>query len=125
MKPKITDEQYFDYFKVISSPDDPYYAADSNVIDFGEEKNSLCILFQELNSEITTDEINKAIDQLKLNKAAGLDLMLNEFIIYGKNQLLPLLLRLFNVMFLKGYFPESWSEGLILPLHNKGSVHSV
>ena len=85
----------------------------------------MCILFQELDSEITTDEINKAIDQLKLNKAAGLDLILNEFIIYGKNQLLPLLLRLFNVMFSKGYFPESWSEGLILPLHKKGSVDSV
>ena len=124
VKPKITDEQYFDYFKVISSPDNTYHAADSDVIDFVEEKNSLCILFQELDSEIT-DEINKAIDQLKLNKAAGLDLILNEFIIYGKNQLLPLLLRLFNVMFLKGYFPESWSEGLILPLHKKGSVYSV
>ena len=60
-----------------------------------------------------------------LNKAAGLDLKLNEFIIYGKNQLLPLLLRLFNVMFLKGYFQESWSEGLILPLHKKRSVDSV
>ena len=105
VKPIITDEQYFDYFKVISSPDDPYYAADSDVIDFVEEKNSLCILFQELDSEITTDEINKAIDQLKLNKAAGPHLILNEFKIYGKNQLLSLLLRLFNVMFLKGYFP--------------------
>ena len=29
------------------------------------------------------------------------------------------------MMFLKGYFPESWSEGLILPLHKKGSVDSV
>ena len=61
----------------------------------------------------------------QISKAAGLDLILNKFIIYGKNQLLPLLLRLFNVMFLKGYFPESWSEGLILPLNNKGSVGSV
>ena len=52
---------------------------------------------------MTTDKINKAINQLKLNKAAGL-----EFIIYGKNQLLPLLLRLFNVMFLKGYCQETW-----------------
>ena len=124
-KVKITDEQYYEYFKVINSPDNPYYAADSDVIDFVEEKNALCILFQELDSEITTDEINKAIDQLKLDKAAGLDLILNEFIIYGKNQLLLLLLRLFNVMFLKWYFPESWSEGLILPLHKKESVDSV
>ena len=85
-----------------------------------KRKKSLCILLQELGSEITTDEINKAIDQLKLNKAAGLDLILNEFIIYGKNPLLPLLLRLLNVMFLKGYFPESWSEGLILPLQPLG-----
>ena len=108
-----------------NSPDDIYYAADSDVIDFVEENNSLCILFQELNSKITTDEINKAIDQLKLNKAAGLDLTLNEFIIYGNNQLLLLLLRLFNVMFLKGYFTECWSEGLILPLHKKGYVDSV
>ena len=46
VKPKITDEQYYDYFEVISPPDDPYYAADSDVIDFVENK-TLCDLFRE------------------------------------------------------------------------------
>ena len=63
VKPKITDKHYYDYFKVISSPNDTFYAAYSDVIDFVEGKNSLCNIFQGLDSEITTDEINKAIDQ--------------------------------------------------------------
>ena len=58
--------------EVISSPDYPCYAADSDVVDFVEEKSSLFILFEDLDSEITTDEINKAVHQLKLNKTADL-----------------------------------------------------
>ena len=32
--------------------------------------------------------------------------------------------KLFNVLFDKGYFPSSWAEGHIIPIHKKGSVDS-
>ena len=32
---------------------------------------------------------------------------------------------MFNNTFKLGYFPESWSEGLGVPLHKKGSLNDV
>ena len=39
--------------------------------------------------------------------------------------LIPYLQSLFNVTFKTGYFPETWSEGYIVPLHKKGSVNNT
>ena len=29
------------------------------------------------------------------------------------------------MLFERGYFPEEWPEGYIIPLHKKGSIHDV
>jgi len=60
---------------------------------------------------------------LKTNKSSGPHLPLNEFFIHGKNTLLPYLCTLFNKVFNSGYFPQSWSESFVIPLHKKGSVN--
>ena len=39
--------------------------------------------------------------------------------------LAPVLCRLFNKILHAGYFPESWSKGVIVPLHKSGSIHEV
>ena len=44
---------------------------------------------------------------------------------YGIDILIDYLGRLFNVVFNKGYFPEKWTEGFILPLHKKGDINQV
>ena len=69
--------------------------------------------------------LKSALKQLKQNKTAGLDLLLNEFFIYGKITLIPILTKLFNNIFSCIYFPSTWSDGLILPLHKKGTVDNV
>jgi len=71
------------------------------------------------------DELLKATKQLNNNKSGGPDMYINEFFIHGKNVILPNLLVLFNKIFELGYFPDSWSEGYIVPLHKKGSVNEV
>lgn len=38
---------------------------------------------------------------------------------------LPVLLKLFNTMLQIGYFPESWAQGVIIPLHKKGDINNV
>ena len=60
-----------------------------------------------------------------LGKAGGPDFVLNEFFKYGIDILIAYLGRLFNVVFNKGYFPEKWTEGFILPLHKKGNINQV
>jgi len=49
----------------------------------------------------------------------------HELFIHGKNVFMPHLLLLFNKIFDKGYFPESWSDGFIILLHKKGTINDV
>ena len=89
------------------------------------ENNEFDIMFQELNMPFTHEELIKSIKQLKNNKAGGPDMHLNEFFIHGKDILVPYLVTLFNKIFELGYFPETWSDGFIVPLHKKGSLNDV
>ena len=75
--------------------------------------------------EITTREYHKAIAQLKLHRSGGPDGLLNEFFIYGENQLAPYLLKLFNKILDIGYFPEKLTECYIVSVHKKGSLSDV
>ena len=98
------------------------------------------VMFHELDSDVSLEEINKRIKLLKLIKSAGPDNYLtgpdnyltgpdnyltgpdnylNEYFIHGNTVLIPYLQSLFNVIFKTSYFPETWSEGYIVPLHKK------
>ena len=88
-------------------------------------RGELDVMFDELNLPLTRDEILKAIKQLKTNKSAGPDKLINEFYVHGSHVLLPYIDTLFNTIFSHGYFPKDWSMGDIIPLHKKGSINSV
>lgn len=42
---------------------------------------------------------------------------------YGQLYLMPLIHKLFNLVFPNGIYPKSWSIGYITPLHQSGSVY--
>lgn len=115
------------YFKAINDPADPFFQPDEEILYFYERyvQDELNIMFSELNVEISRFEVERAVQQLKLGRSGGPDLFINEFIYYGKNALLNTLFYMFNNIFKTGYFPESWSDGLIVPLHKKGSLNDV
>ena len=115
------------YFSAVNNPADRFYNPDEDVLYFNEryESNEFSIMFAELNLPLVLQEILKAISQLRTNKSAGPDKLLNEFFINGKEVLSTTLLILFNKLFEMGYFPEEWSEGYIIPLHKKGSINEV
>ena len=83
------------------------------------------LMFDELNCAVTSDEIKSAIKQLKNGRSGGPDKFLNEFFIHGNSELLMFLQTLFNKILDLEYFPESWSEGFIVPLHKKGPLDNV
>ena len=74
-----------------------------------------------LNSEISIDDINGAIKQLRPGKSPGLDQVLGEMLKCSRSLMLPCLHRLFNAIFNQGNFPALWSQSLIVPIHKKGS----
>ena len=88
-------------------------------LDFFKKDTKIQVMFSELDIEITRDEILKSIKQLINAKSGGPDQLLNEFILHGQHVFLPYLHTLFNKLLNTGYFPSSWAEGYIVPLHEK------
>lgn len=70
--------------------------------------------------KITEIEVIQAIKKLKRNKAAGLDNILNEMIIYSQSFIIKLLTKLFNEILLTGNYPTLWKESYIIPLFKAG-----
>jgi len=120
--PKIKPDAFANYFNAINNPEDRFYQADDDIIDFNERylDSEIQIMFEELDAEIHESEILKAIKELKTNSSGGPDLLLNEFFIHGKGTLLPYLKCLFNTCLNNGYFPSSWSDGYIVPIPKPG-----
>ena len=72
--------------------------------------------FCELDYKITSSEIMKAISKLKLGKAVGLDSLPNEIIKNGGTILVPILQKLFNLVFTSGIYPSKWSSAYLCPI---------
>ena len=77
----------------------------------------------ELNENISMNEIELAVNELSNGKATGLDGLSNEIIKNSKLIVVPYLYKLFNKMLEHKFFPELWSQALIVPIHKKGSAH--
>ena len=126
-KPNIQLSTFERYFKAVNSPVSQFYVPDDDIVLMNDRyiRGELDVMFDELNLPLTRDEILKAIKQLKNNKSAGPDKLINEFYVHGSHVLLPYIDTLFNTIFSHGYFPKEWSMGDIIPLHKKGSINNV
>ena len=64
------------------------------------------------------------VANLKNKKACGKDKILNEYICATYNKLKPMYISLFNRVLEEGIVPESWLNGMILPIYkNKGETN--
>ena len=82
-------------------------------------------VYSELDRNITEEEIVLAVKSLKRGKAYGADNLLNEYFIETIDVLSGQLCKLFNKIIDTGFYPVSWSLGIIVPLHKKGDVNDV
>ena len=73
-----------------------------------------------LNRIITENEIQPCVNRFKNSKAPGPDNILNEYTKISADILMPIYLKVFNLIFSTGLFPDTWSQGLIIPIHKKG-----
>ena len=62
-----------------------------------------------LNEPFEDQDIFKAIKQLKNNKAAGHNQILNEFLKNSLSTFIPIYTRLFNLLLVSGQVPDDWS----------------
>ena len=75
-----------------------------------------------MNAHFTDKEILNCIIKLKNNKAHGPDYIINEYIKVSKDLLIPIYVKLFNMVLDSGIIPAKWLIGIINPIYtNKGS----
>ena len=70
------------YFKSVNNSNSKFYIADEDILLNNDRyiRGEIDVMFEELNLPITQREISKSIKQLKNNKSAGPDRLLNEFL---------------------------------------------
>lgn len=71
-------------------------------------------------SPVTEAEIADSIGKLKNNKSPGVDGYSGEFYKTYKNELIPVLCRVYNYTLDEGDPPKSWSEAIITVIHKEG-----
>ena len=94
-------QDLYEYFKNINEHED------NPAHELNNDTDSFTHLNEEINKHITEDEIIKAIHSLKLNKSPGADDILNEHLKSSKHVMLPVYVKLFNLIFDTGIVPES------------------
>ena len=72
-----------------------------------------------LDTDITASEILAAVKKLKNNKACGSDRIYNEYIKSSVNILLPVYVKLFNMIYENGIIPIDWTIGIIKPIYKQ------
>ena len=82
-------------------------------------------IFDELDQPISILEVKFAIHSLKRNKAYAGDQLINEYFIETCDILSSHLVDVFNSILDAGYFPDSWSEGFIVPILKKNDPKNV
>lgn len=120
-QPNIDFGKLLDFFKKLNSSE----INSQDAVNIPEiDRNRINDLNENLNSEISKEEILKCVKSLKNDKACADDFIINEYIKSTCNQLLDIYVKLFNIIFKCGLIPESWILGTIKPFYkNKGNKY--
>ena len=107
-----------EHFKNISTVND----INDHVTTFRDVENDSTN--EDINVQFTLNEIKFIVKKLKSGKACGIDHVRNEFLKNCSDQLLCIVVKLFNVILNTGIIPDVWCIGMILPLYkDKGDIN--
>ena len=68
--PDIPVSSFEEYFKAVNNSEDPFFQVDEDSVHFNI-RDEFQVMFHELDTDVSLEEINKGIKQLKLSKSAG------------------------------------------------------
>lgn len=124
--PNIVANLFNNYF--VSAPqsvaneiqNDPEY--DPNAFRKFLPTPQLCSMYMNLTTEI---EISKIIERSKNGKAPGWDGIRNEHLKLAKEQVLPAITHVFNLIVAEGTFPETFKKAQVVPIFKNDNPYSV
>ena len=118
----ISTMQWFEYFSNLFQVE-----AIHSVQDISTELNTteLDIHDRDIEEEITENEVRAAVGNMKNGKAQGVDGITPEMVKAGGEKVIQILKDIFNNIFFKGLYPDSWSKAIIVPIYKKGNKNLV
>ena len=122
---EITMSDFYKYFSELSGDILQNKNEKSEEFSTQHNFNDLNCSYGELDRMITVSEILEAVKNLKRDKSAGSDFLLNEYFIESIDILSSHICDIFNAILDSGFFPEKWTEGVIVPLHKKGDKNDA
>ncbi len=122
---KILLEDFRDHFSSIA--DDLHSAnnIDADTFCHSHDFHNIDCNLTELDVPITEKEVRSAISKLKKYKSCGYDSLLNKYFMESVDILSLHMCDIFNAVLDSGYFPDVWSNGVIIPLFKKGNKEDV
>ena len=116
----INNRNWVSYFQSLFSSEDNQADIDQNHPLQNITQNNDA---DALESQISEAEIRYAIGKLKSDRSGGPDGLCIEMFKAVLDDIMPFLLVLFNNIFNRGIFPESWCESIISPIHKSGPIN--
>ena len=114
MNTKDTAEIWKEYFDKLLNDDEPM-----DLIKTGNTESSA------VEVEPTTEDVKKAMINVKDNKAAGTDGVHLECIKYGRNKVLNRIYELVRQIWEEERIPEEWKKTITVPIYKKGIEKGV
>ena len=115
----ISSHEWFKYFKNLLNLEKKESENFNENILQNLVLNNNC---DDLNVQITDDEIIRSVNSLKNQKSPGPDGICAEMYKHTLNDTLPYLNKLFNEIFDSSIVPKEWCYSIITPIHKKGSL---
>ena len=113
---------FYEHFKSLANTSVNLEESAREEIEFLENKDLVNeTVVEDLDKEITLDELNDSMKELKTKKSAGNDDILNEFLINASPAIKYLILAIFNCVLKLEVFPDQWSVGTITPVFKSGN----
>ena len=121
----ISIDEFYNYFSKLADDITDVHVPEAETFCENNDFNSSFCNFDELDQPIPLHEVEYVIHNLNRNKAMGSDCLVNEYFIESCDIISSHLGDLLNIIFNSAYFPDQWSEGIIIPLHKKNDPDDV
>ena len=116
----ISEETWLNHFQSLHSNDPRtpinHQGVYDELLSLEKEKEQLNYLDQ----EVTEQEIRQAVKKLKNKKSPFVDKIRNEMIKVSLESLMPIYIKLFNLILQSGKMPDIWCQGLMTPIYKSG-----
>ena len=83
------------------------------------------IFDENLDKEISFEEIKIAVFSQNNNKSSGIDTLIAEVFKHSFNEISTFLFTLFNKLFRNSEYPKTWGEGIVVPIFKGGDAENA